>query len=312
MVRCCRMCKSCKWFIWSYFCLRFAKSRRIIIHLYLQTKRSRGAIYFKLAFDYSLVPRQHPKICRSPKNRLLWGAVCRSIASQSLLQIEFELTEYPISGPDTHSSMTWMQPEGGYSPRLWLATFHCGMEYEKKTIPQGVPHHFSPHFFTPSLPYPYPLPLTFTVLPPHTPLPHRYSLSLSLSLPHPLTPTPSHSLALSLLPESWLEVSQQGVEGALGHSHSQEEMEQLLAAAVSDEELSDSDFTWAPPTLSHTRTYLILRPCSLTPVLISNQEPEAVQLLTSLASMALWWWGLILAVGDCITYNPAANWSYVY
>jgi len=33
------------------------------------------------------------------------------------------------------------------------------------------------------------------------------------------------------------------VEGALGHSHSQEEMEQLLAAAVSDEELSDSDFT---------------------------------------------------------------------
>lgn len=91
-----------------------------------------------------------------------------------------------------------MQPEGGYSPRLWLATFHCGMEYEKKTIPQGVPHHFSPHFFTPSLPYPYPLPLTFTVLPPHTPLPHRYSLSLSLSLPHPLTPTPSHSHTLSL------------------------------------------------------------------------------------------------------------------
>ena len=67
-------------------------------------------------------------------------------------------------------------------------------------------------------------PLTLT-------LPHRYSLSLSLSR------------TLSLLLESWLEVSQQGVEGALGHSHSQEELEQLLAAAVSDEELSDSDFT---------------------------------------------------------------------
>ena len=71
---------------------------------------------------------------------------------------------------------------------------------------------------------------------PHSPTltpslsPYCYSLSLSLSLSHPLL-------------ESWLEVSQQGVEGALGHSHSQEELEQLLAAAVSDEELSDSDFT---------------------------------------------------------------------
>ena len=144
---------------------------------------------------------------------------------------------------------------------------------------------------------------------PLSPSPHFYCLAPSYSSTSPLLPLSlSHSLALSLLPESWLEVSQQGVEGALGHSHSQEEMEQLLAAAVSDEELSDSDFTWAPPTLSHTRTYIILRPCSLTPVLISNQEPEAVQLLTSLASMALWWWGLILAVGDCITYNPVANW----
>ena len=66
-------------------------------------------------------------------------------------------------------------------------------------------------------------------------LPHLHSLPLSLSL----SPTPT----LSLLLESWLEVGQQGVEGALGHSHSQEELEQLLAAAVSDEELSDSDFT---------------------------------------------------------------------
>lgn len=92
--------------------------------------------------------------------------------------------------------------------------------------------HLLPFTFTPSLPHPYSLHLTVTP-----------SLSLSLSLPHPFIPTPYHSLALLLLPESWLEVSQQGVEGALGHSHSQEEMEQLLAAAVSDEELSDSDFT---------------------------------------------------------------------
>ena len=88
-----------------------------------------------------------------------------------------------------------------------------------------------------------------TSLPPHYPTLIPFP-SLLLSCPLILlylTVTPSlslsHSLILSLLPESWLEVSQQGVEGALGHSHSQEEMEQLLAAAVSDEELSDSDFT---------------------------------------------------------------------
>ena len=114
-----------------------------------------------------------------------------------------------------------------------------------------------PHFPT-LTPSPSPLHLHSLTTPPLSPSPHCYylapsysstslllppSLSLSLSLPHPLIPTPSHSLILLLLPESWLEVSQQGVEGALGHSHSQEEMEQLLAAAVSDEELSDSDFT---------------------------------------------------------------------
>ena len=80
-------------------------------------------------------------------------------------------------------------------------------------------------------------------LPPSLPHSHCYYLA-----PHPPHSHPTSPLFLSLSPphpllESWLEVSQQGVEGALGHSHSQEELEQLLAAAVSDEELSDSDFT---------------------------------------------------------------------
>ena len=73
-------------------------------------------------------------------------------------------------------------------------------------------------------------PTSLVHLHPHSHPTSPLFLSLSLSLSHPLL-------------ESWLEVSQQGVEGALGHSHSQEELEQLLAAAVSDEELSDSDFT---------------------------------------------------------------------
>ena len=49
----------------------------------LSNIKIRGATYFKLAFIYSLVPRQHPKVCSINS---LW-AVCRSIASQSLLQI---------------------------------------------------------------------------------------------------------------------------------------------------------------------------------------------------------------------------------
>ena len=141
-----------------------------------------------------------------------------------------------------------MQLEGVLTLPLAGLTSYIPLWNEKKTISLGVPHHFSPHFFTPSLSHPH----SFTFSPSPS-LPHYPTLipftslllspSLSLSLPHPLIPTPYHSLALLLLPESWLEVSQQGVEGALGHSHSQEEMEQLLAAAVSDEELSDSDFT---------------------------------------------------------------------
>ena len=191
-IRCCGMCKSCKWFLWSYFCSRFRKSRRVIIHLHYQTKRSGGAIYFKLAFNYSLVPRQRPKIFRSPKEQIM--CVCRSITSQSLLQIEFELTDYPISGPDTQPQ--WPECNlRGYSPYFWLvslATFHCGMEYEKKTIFLCVPHHFSPHFFTPSLPHPHSL-----TTPPLFPSPHCYSLPLSLShslilsYPHPITPSSS-------------------------------------------------------------------------------------------------------------------------
>ena len=118
--------------------------------------------------------------------------------------------------------------------------------YLTTSLLTSLPPHFPILTLSPS-----PLHLHSLTTPPLSPSPHCYylapsycySLPLSLSLPHPLIPTPYHSFVLLLLPESWLEVSQQGVEGALGHSHSQEEMEQLLAAAVSDEELSDSDFT---------------------------------------------------------------------
>ena len=52
--------------------------------------------------------------------------------------------------------------------------------------------------------------------------------------------TPPPSLLL-LPPESWVEVGEGQVEGALVHNQSQEKMEQLLADAASEEELSDTD-----------------------------------------------------------------------
>ena len=96
------------WHVWvckesySYF----GKSVRVSKSFRLSDIKIRGAIYFKLAFNYSLVLGQHPKVCsitqRLPKGmqhhqkeNSLW-AVCRSMASQSLLQIG--LTEYSIGG----------------------------------------------------------------------------------------------------------------------------------------------------------------------------------------------------------------------
>ena len=45
-----------------------------------------------------------------------------------------------------------------------------------------------------------------------------------------------HPIKIKLPPESWVEVKPQQQEGTLTHSHSLEQVEELLASAVSDKE----------------------------------------------------------------------------
>ncbi len=59
-----------------------------------------------------------------------------------------------------------------------------------------------------------------------------------------MTHTSTHTQHSHAHTESWVQVSeQQQGEVSLGHSQSREEMEQLLASAASEEELSDTDVT---------------------------------------------------------------------
>ena len=71
------------------------------------------------------------------------------------------------------------------------------------------------------------------------------------------------------------------MEGALGHS--QEELEQLLAAAVSDKELSDSDLMHVG-TPSHTHTSSI---SSLLASFSASRSYKQSRTVAKIASMAL-------------------------
>ena len=53
--------------------------------------------------------------------------------------------------------------------------------------------------------------------------------------PHPIRVSICATNYKCTLPESWVEVPQHQQEGALAHSQSKEKMEELLAAAVSEE-----------------------------------------------------------------------------